>query len=198
MCYGGSQDYAFLLIVVQKIEDIQKNGLWITPEQGIEFVGANDVFGVAGKSKADSQRSGGCLFVTTGTSKLQGRVASKVYGLLHLVGQVGMDKNTVESIAISMREIDPTKFEFFAETLKIYFAKYIWAEKDERNRYAKKVTNSVYRLTDSLIGVSKFYCYNPTIYNKEEMMRGVRGVPSEERPELSPHYECAKDAFKNG
>ena len=180
------------------MEDIVKNGLWITPAQGIEFVGAEDVFGVAGTSRNDSQRSGPCLLVTTGTTKLQGRVASKIYGLLHLTTKVGTCKNTEEMIAIDMREIDHSKFEFFAETLKKYFSDFIWSEKDKRNNYAKKVTNAVYRLADSIIGVSKFYCYNPTSYNREEMKRGIRGVPSEERPEVSPHYEETKRAFKNG
>lgn len=194
--YDGSQDYAYLLIVSENMEDVLENGLWLTTAKGQPFFGGNDVFGVAGTSVADSQNSGPYLLVTTGTIKQQGRVASKIFGWLHIVGNVGMDKNVEERIAIDMRKIDPIKFKFFAKALNKYFTDYVWSDSDKRNDYAKKVTDATYKFVDSIIGVSKFYCYNPNENNKREMRKGIRGNPSEERPELSPHYERAKRAFK--
>ena len=45
-------------------------------------------------------------------------------------------------------------------------------------------------------GVAKFYVYKPTSWNRDDMRKGVRGVPAEERPELAPHYEETKESFK--
>ena len=195
--YGGSQDYAFMLIVIDNMEDVLKNGIWSTSANGQSIFGADDVYGVSGTDTVDSQRRGPCLLVTTGTINQQGRVGSKIYGWLHLVGRVGMSKDTEGKIAINMKDIDPIKFEFFAKVIKKYFADFIWSREDKRNSYAKKVSDAVYKMLDSIIGVGKFYCYSPTEYNKREMRKGVRGIPSEERPELSPHYDKAKKAFKD-
>ena len=194
--YGGSQDYAFLLIVSDNMDDVLKNGLWVNSANGHVCFGGEDVFGVAGTSNADSMKRGPYLMVTTGTQNQQGRAASKIYGFLHIVLNVGADKDTEGRIAIDMREVDRVKFDFFAKVLKKYFTDYIWSTEDKRNSYAKKVTEATYKFVDSIIGVGKFYCYTPTETNKREMRRGIRGVPSEERPELSPHYESAKRAFK--
>ena len=46
--YAGSQDYAFMLIVMQSMEDIIKNGEWIKNAQDQDHVGADDVYGVKG------------------------------------------------------------------------------------------------------------------------------------------------------
>ena len=118
--FGGGQDYAFIIVLLRTLEDVEKNGKWDLEGNGFR---ALDLFGVKGPSLEDRMKWGPCIFVRTGHPKLQGRVAAKVYSLLHGVAAPGTYKDTVERIAIDVRNIDLEKFAFFNETLKTYFCK---------------------------------------------------------------------------
>ena len=118
VAFGGGQDYAFMITILQACEDIYLHAVW----DG-ECFRALDVWGVGGASMADKMKPGPCLFVKTGHYKLQGRIAAKVHGLLHAILKAGSYKDTVDKIAINVKEMDTGKFIFFNEALKCYFIK---------------------------------------------------------------------------
>ena len=119
--FGGGQDYAFVLVVLQALEDATENAIWDVAN-GTGFR-AHDIFGVKGTSVTDRMRPGPCIYVKTGHAKLQGRIGAKIYGGLHTVLKPEANKDTVEKIAINIEDVDIEKFTFFNEGLKCYFLK---------------------------------------------------------------------------
>ena len=121
IAFGGGQDYAFVISVFQTIEDATENAIWdVADGQGFR---ALDFFGVKGGNRNDRFKPGPCIFVKTGHVKLQGRVAAKIFGGLHVVLVPGAYKDTVDHIAINLEDVDMSKFTFFNEALKCYFLK---------------------------------------------------------------------------
>ena len=123
LAFGGGQDYTYVVVVLQALEDVSLNAIWDMANGGFR---ALDFFGVKGSSASDRFKWGPCIFVRTGHPKLQGRVAAKIYSLLHNVQKRGTYKDTVERIAINVREVDTEKFTFFNAALKAYFCKVIY------------------------------------------------------------------------
>ena len=119
--FGGGQDYAFIIAVLQNLEDATENAIWDVAN-GTGFR-ALDIMGVKGVDQADRMKPGPFIFIKTGHSKLQGRIAAKVYGTAHGITKPGANKDTVDNFAIDLGDIDIEKFTFFNEGLKCYFAK---------------------------------------------------------------------------
>ena len=121
--FGGGQDYAFIIVVLQTLEDATENAIWdLANGQGFR---ALDVMGVKGANLTDRMKPGPCVFIKTGHMKMQGRIAAKISGLAHGIMVPGANKDTVENFALNIGEIDIEKFTFFNEGLKCYFAKVI-------------------------------------------------------------------------
>ena len=121
IAFGGGQDYAFIITMLQAFQDVFENAEW--DFAGGEGFRALDLFGVKGSSQTDRLKAGPCIFAKTGHYKLQGRIAAKLYGLLHAIMNARAYKDTVDRIAINVKEIDTDKFKFFNEGLKCYFLK---------------------------------------------------------------------------
>ena len=120
IAFGGGQDYTFIVVALQAIEDMSENAIWDMANGGFR---ALDYFGVKGSSASDRLKWGPCIFFRTGHPKLQGRVAAKMYSLLHNIGVRGSNKDTVGCIAVNVNDIDKEKFMFFNAALKTYFCK---------------------------------------------------------------------------
>ena len=140
IAFGGGQDYTFVVVVCQTLEDVGMNAKWdLADGQGFR---ALDFFGVKGSSPEDRFKWGPCVFIRTGHAKLQGRVAAKIYSLLHAVMKAGTYKDTVDRIAVNVREVDTEKFKFFNSALKTYFCKVIFNLRAFKNDWLMYHLNS--------------------------------------------------------
>ena len=73
----------------------------------------------------------------------------------------------------------------------------IWSNNKSCNNYASELAQAAYKYIDIIGAIAKFYCYCPTEQNKSDMRRGINHSNADnERPELSSHYDAAKQAFR--
>ena len=121
IAFGGGQDYTMVVTALQAFEDVHENAEWDMAD-GNGFR-ALDLFGVLGSGAEERHKWGPCIFFRTGHPKLQGRVAAKMYSVLHAIQKPGAYKDTVERIAVDVNELDNEKFVFFNNALKTYFCK---------------------------------------------------------------------------
>ena len=122
------------MVVLHNLEDAKWNAVWDI-ERGSAFR-AVEIYGVAGSSIDDRVKPGPCIYISTGGWQLQGRIASKIYALLHLVLKTGTPKDTVREIAVDIRQIDEDKLRFFSKALRAYFVKNLWTKNATCNSYA--------------------------------------------------------------
>ena len=127
LVFGGGQDYAYIVVILQALEDVFQNAIWDL-DNGNGFR-ALDLFGVKGTNASERFDWGPCIYLRTGHNKIQGRVAAKVYSLLHCILKTNSNKDTVDRIAVDVRGVDTDKFKFFNEALKTYFCKVFYSHR---------------------------------------------------------------------
>ena len=141
------------MIVLHNIEDAKWNGVWDI-DRGAAFR-AVEIFGVAGSSANDRMKPGPCVYISTGGWQLQGRIASKIYALLHLILKTGTPKDTAGAIAVDIRQVDENKLRFFSKALRAYFVKGLWTKNNDCNPYAKHIAE---RKDIRTIGILNYDC----------------------------------------
>ena len=153
LIYSGQQDYAFCLIILHNIHDVAKNGKWAKNNMQMDYFYANDIRGVAGVSEDDRLKSGPYLFIKSGTTKQQGRIASKSCAALTVSLKPSANVDTSSEMVADMRLIDQDKVRFFEKAMSAYFINYVWSTRDSRNDFATKISDAAYKLVDIITGM---------------------------------------------
>ena len=128
-----------------------KNGTWETVN-GRTYFHTDDMVG-ADYYKDDEL--GPCIKVLTGNDQMQGRVASKIYSVLHCVMENSFPKVFVIKKAIDVRKVNGDKLDLFHNVLSRYFEKVIWSDFDASNEYLKEVGAVLYEYFDVVANIAK-------------------------------------------
>ena len=155
-----------------------------------------DVMGTGGQY---SERSGSCIMVLTGGGKLQGRIASKIYSLLVAVAKPLSRKKTNYLMRIDMKNIDKNKITLFGLIYKKYFEKVVWSSEGKANEYLKALGKMVFKLLDVISNIVNSFCYLPSEDLKESFRKRLDPFyVTDDRLEISPHYEATKAKVETG
>ena len=183
--------------MLHEVDEVMKTAEWKVSADGIEFFITENSIGCDG---THGTKLGAFLMVHTGGGKLQGRVASKIYALMLAILNWDAKKRPVGNAFINIRDVNPNKAKFFSEVYQRYFEKNIWVyDGCKANDYLLKLGDAVFKFIDKISNISKSYCYYPTDKFKRSLSRGIVGIQTtEDKLEISPHYEASKNNFKTG
>ena len=194
--YFTCADFTFVGILLYEVEKGTFSAKWFTDRQGNEYYLTEDVMGA---SKDYSDRPGTCIRALTGGAKLQGRVSSKVYVTSFVVMDPSTPKKASYMMIFDIKKVHKDKVKLFANVYNKYFEKIIWSKTGKANNYLKELGESVFKVIDVVSNVMNSYCYNPTEGLVASLKRGLDPFyVTDDRLEISPHYEASKSKAKFG
>ena len=149
--YFTLSDTTYSITVIEMIHDATFNSSWDTID-GIETFFTNDAMGCHFR---DTDKPGPCIQVLTGFNEQQGRIAGKIYSVMHLVMDINYKKRPVGRALIDIRRVNSDKLKLFANVLTAYFKTSVWTDKDTSNEYLRTVGQIVYKYFDVVSLIAK-------------------------------------------
>ena len=183
-------------IILFEIGNATFNAKWYRNREGIEYFVTDDVMGA---SKDFDSKPGSCIRALTGGGRLQGRISSKAYAILFAIYKPHSVKRAHYMVLFDVKEVAKFKVRLFSTVYNKYFERMIWSRSGKANGYLKELGEMVLKFLDVVSNSIKPYCYNPPFEHKQSLRRGNTGIyTSDDKLEISPHYESSKRSAKEG